>query len=149
VIQRPRPHLTRTPHAFSLIELMIVLMILAILAALVIPQFTSASHESRVNALKMNLFRIRQQIDIYKQEHDAFPTVEDFALQMTRPTDAAGNPVSPGTNGALGPYIREIPPNPMNDLNTVTSDEPGDSGWFFDPDTGDFHANDSAASRAY
>jgi len=128
---------------------MIVLMILAILAALVIPQFTSASHESRVNALKMNLFRIRQQIDVYKQEHGAFPTVEDFALQMTRPTDAAGNPVAHGTTGALGPYLREIPRNPMNDQNTVTHDEPGTSGWYFDPDTGDFYANDSAASRMF
>ena len=128
---------------------MIVLMILAILAALVIPKFTSAKQETRVNALKMNLSRIRQQIDVYKQEHGDFPTVEDFALQMTGPTDADGNPMAHGAQGALGPYLREMPPNPMNDQATVSDGEPGSSGWYFDPDTGDFHANDSEASRAY
>ncbi len=145
----PIRHRRPASRAFSLIELMIVLMILAILAALVIPQFTSASNESRINALKMNLFRIRQQIDVYKQEHGEFPTIEDFALQLTRPTDPAGNPVAHGTQGALGPYLREIPVNPMNDQSTISAGEPGSSGWYYDQTTGDFHANDSEASRAF
>lgn len=141
--------LERPASGFSLVELIIVLAILAILAALVIPQFTSATDESRANALKMNLFRIRQQIDVYKQEHGQYPTLERFAAQLTGPTDPAGQTVAHDQAGALGPYLREVPRNPMNDLNTVSDGEPGTSGWYFNPDNGDFHANDSDASRAY
>jgi len=141
---RPRPR-----GGFTLLEILVVVVILAVLAILVIPQFISAVTDSKENSLRMNLHRIRMQIEIYKQEHGRLPELTRFGEQMTGPTDAAGTPVAVGTADSLGPYLRELPYNPMNDMNTVADTAPGTSGWYYDQTTGDFHANDSAASREY
>jgi len=144
-----RQHHPRRRDGFTLIEMLVVLSILAILALFVIPQFLSAVTDSKDNALRTNLFRIRQQIEIYKQEHGQYPSLVLFTEQMTEPTLPDGTIVAPGTSGALGPYLREVPRNPMNDDRTITDGDAGSSGWFYDPATGAFHANDSAESRDY
>ena len=77
-------------RAITLIEILIVVVILGILAAIVVPQFVSAASESRENSLKMNLFRIRQQIAVYKEQHNGnYPTLADFEDQMELASDGA------------------------------------------------------------
>lgn len=137
---------------FTLVEILIVVVILAILAAIVIPQFTSAAAESRDNSLKMDVHRIRQMIEIYYIHHDSqYPTLADFEAQMTGVTDSSGNIVAqpPGTAGTFGPYIERIPVNPNTSNNTIGAGAVGTSDWYYDETTGDFHANESAASRAF
>src|SRR5687768_13320099 len=85
--------------AFTLVEVLIVLMILGILATIVIPQFTSASQQARENTLRDDLRFMRTQIGVFKAQHRdrapgypggnpaAAPTVLDFAQQMTMFTD--------------------------------------------------------------
>ncbi len=158
----PTAHQPRRPRAyqpwpgqhlrgggFTLIELTIVILILGILAAIIIPQFTSAAASARENALKMNMFRVREQLGIYKQEHNSFPSLLQFTEQMTGSTTMFGDVVPLNSPGALGPYLRDIPRNPFNDLRTVTDGAVGTSGWYYNEDTGDFRANDSAESREY
>jgi general secretion pathway protein G len=136
---------------FTLVEILIVVVILGILAAIVVPQFVSAAAESRDSSIKMDLNRIRQQLEVYRQQHNGhFPTLADFPAQMTQPSDANGN-----TNAArtpdfpYGPYIREIPSNPRNALNTVTDGAVETSAWYYNESTGEFRANDSASTRKY
>ena len=56
-------------NAFTLVELLIVVIILGILAAVVIPQFSDASTDARVSSLTTNLATIRGQIEFYKMQH--------------------------------------------------------------------------------
>lgn len=140
------PHGYRLPTryaGFTLVEILIVVMILGILAAIVVPQFTSAAGESRENSLKMNLYRIRQQIEIYKQHHGGnYPSVEHFTEQMTQATNLHGNFAEPGTVGyPFGPYLRDIPINPMTSSRTVGDGAVGSSDWYFNENTGEFRAN--------
>lgn len=139
-------------RAFTLVEVLIVVIILGILAAIVVPQFTSAAEQSRENSLAMNLFRVREQLEIYKQQHNGlYPRFADFEAQMTTASDADGNTAAAGTAGYIyGPYLRNVPINPMTN-RAVVSDNPatGNGDWYYNEDTGEFRANDSDASAAF
>lgn len=138
---------------FTLVEILVVVVILGILAAIVVPQFTSASNESRENALKMDLHRIRQQLQIYHQQHNStWPTLINFEDQMTLASNSEGVTQPVGTDGyRFGPYIRDVPKNPFMDENAtlVGNGEPGTSGWYYDESTGAFHPNNSEEHRTY
>jgi len=70
-------------RGFTLVEILIVVIILGILAAIVIPQFTEASSEARVSNLMTNLQTIRSQLLLYKTQHkEAYPAAD------TGPDDA-------------------------------------------------------------
>src|SRR5258706_7165682 len=54
---------------FTLVEILIVVIILGILPAIVIPQFTNASQDARERALLSQLQTLRSQIELYKLQH--------------------------------------------------------------------------------
>ena len=145
------PHRTcRHPRrgAFTLVEILIVVVILGILAAIVVPQFSSAAQESRQSSMEQSIHRIRQQVEVYAAQHGGeYPTdASTFEAQMTEPTNAAGQ--APGANEQVfGPYIRDIPRNPFTGGITVGEGEPGESDWYYAQ--GEFRANDSAAHALY
>ncbi len=135
---------------FTLVEILIVVVILGILAAIVVPQFSSAAAESRDSAIRMSLNRIRQQLEVYKEHHDGdYPRLADIEAQLTGATDVFGDPLPLGTIGSFGPYIREIPRNSNSGGTVIDNAAVGESDWFYDETTGAFHANDSAQTRAY
>jgi len=135
---------------FTLVEILIVVVILGILAAIVIPQFTEASTEAKASSLMSDLQTVRSQIELYKVQHnDNVPAPEAGGLtwnRMTMYTDINGN-----TNAAkttvfcYGPYLQQIPINPFNDKNNVdTTGTIGDDvgGWEFNTTTGALNADD-------
>jgi type II secretion system protein G len=153
----------RAKSGFTLVEILIVVVILGILAAIVIPQFTGASTEAKESALMSDLQSIRSQIELYKIQHnDELPGVQqggttcseaDFVTAMTTKTDQDGV-----AGGRFGPYMQKIPENPFS---TATAGEdsigigstrlPGDeagnnnTAWYFvteGVDAGLFQAND-------
>ena len=144
-------HLGPTRHglnarAFTLVEILIVVVILGILAAMVIPQFSNAAESSKETALKQDLFRVREQIELYRQYHSGNPpTLTDFIDQMTLASDQDGNTAAPGTSGyPYGPYLPSIPRNPFTDTVPLGAGAVGTSAWYYDETTGHIAANDSA-----
>jgi general secretion pathway protein G len=90
--------------AFTLIEVLIVVIIMAILAATIIPQFSSTTSDAKKSSVLFNLQTIRSQIEMYKAHHNGLvPTFANFSDQMTKATDIDGN--AAGTNLVYGPYI--------------------------------------------
>ena len=134
---------------FTLVEILIVVVILGILAAIVIPQFTEASTEAKTSSLCTDLQTMRSQIELYKIQHnDDLPGAGTATLvqALTGQTDVAG---AVGTD--YGPYVQKIPTNQFNDLDTIR-EEAGAStaganthGWVFNTTTGAFQADDDAA----
>jgi general secretion pathway protein G len=153
----------RAKSGFTLVEILIVVVILGILAAIVIPQFTNASTEARESALVSNLQSVRSQIELYKVQHnnDALPGAgtATFNECMEGYTDKNGAVVAQGTAGALGKYMEKIPVNPFSTLDSVATPallvrvETGASTagantahWVYNTGTGTFQADDALSN---
>ena len=141
----------RAGRGFTLVEILIVVVILAILAMIVVPQFSGVAGESRANTIRGNLYRMRVQIEIYKNQHNGdVPTLANIIDQLTLSSTASGVTAPIRTAGfPHGPYVRDIPVNPNVNTSNIANTAVGTSAWFYDETTGAFHANDSVATRLY
>jgi prepilin-type N-terminal cleavage/methylation domain-containing protein len=116
---------------FTLIEILIVVVIMAVLAATIIPQFSSSTNDAKTSTMAFDLHTLRSQIELYKLNHSgAVPVITNNSLpQLTSATDVNGNIGTAGTNFPFGPYIQgNIPNNPFDGHNAVT-----DTGGVFPP----------------
>jgi general secretion pathway protein G len=140
----------RAKKGFTLVEILIVVVILGILAAIVIPQFSQASTEAKLNSLMSNLQSMRSQIELYKVQHNDNPPeltgiqadVTTIGTgQLTGKTDMDG---TVNANGDFGPYLQRIPNNPFTGTNTVGGFNSG-SDWEYDETTGQIRAGDGGS----
>jgi len=131
--------------AFTLVEILIVVVILAILAAIVIPQFAPVTTQASTSRLITDLKTVRSAIEYYKVQHnDTLPGAggATFGQALTGRTDLSG---AVGTD--CGPYLLQLPVNPFNELDTVEIEAgtaglgSGNCGWHFDSLTGLFSAD--------
>jgi general secretion pathway protein G len=108
---------------FTLVEILIVVVILGILAAIVIPQFSEASSEARNSSVQSNLQMVRSQIELYKIQHNDFlpggQGTSTFFEALTEKTDITGS--MSGTDD-YGPYMQSFPVNALNDLGGVVGE---------------------------
>ena len=167
-IQRSdRPAQTsRRRSGFTLVEILIVVVILGVLAAMVVPQFSNAAEAARDNTLREDLRYMRTQVLVYTAQHDGTPPgypggdtsaaamEAAFVDQLTSPTDQAGNVGAESSDVfKLGPYLRGMPENPVNALRTVRVIGPGafpatadgTHGWIYQPSTVAFAADAAGA----
>ncbi len=140
----------RTRHharGFTLVEILIVVIILGILAAIVIPQFTNASQDARRNSVSSLLQTVRSQIELYKLQHgDALPDILGNAADgsnwdpLTTVTQYPAT-ATPGSGFDFGPYLQSAPRNPLNGSTVVvdgtdaTTPAAG-TGWVYDYNSG-------------
>ncbi|MCP5178836.1 MAG: prepilin-type N-terminal cleavage/methylation domain-containing protein [Pseudomonadales bacterium] len=137
--------MTRKVQGFTLVELLVVAVVLAIFAAIVVPQFASTTDEAKVSALRSDLSGIRSAIDLYRQQHGHWPgsklssgatcpssgtagtgavnTQQALDDQLTMFTNAAGQACSTtDANFRYGPYVRAdaLPANAVTGSSTVS-----------------------------
>lgn len=150
----------RAKRGFTLVEILIVVVILGILAAIVVPQFTQASTEAKENSLCSNLQSLRSQIELYKVQHNDTPP-DDPNQQLVYCTDVSGNTAGTpskerdAANGFIyGPYLERVPDNPFNNLDSIDivtatpAAADGTTGWVFDSDTGEIWANNTGSDES-
>ena len=126
-------------EGFTLIEVLIVVVIMAVLAATIIPQFTDSTKDARESSMVFNLHTLRAQIQLYKAQHAGNLPSADLA-ELIKGTNLDG---SDGTK--FGPYMQSIPVNSFTDSNTVTpiigvtpvaGDVTSGGGWLYNATTG-------------
>jgi len=134
-------HARNRKSGFTLVEILIVVIILGILAAIVIPQFTNASQDARESSLLSQLQTLRSQIELYKLQHmDKLPDLVTNWNPLTTKTDSSG--AASAAPDAFGPYMQSAPTNPINTLATVTDGDSAlagsatDCGFIFDYNAG-------------
>ena len=133
---------------FTLIEVLIVVVIMAVLAATIIPQFSASTDDAKDSSLRFNMHTLRSQIELYKIHHNTYPAISDGKLpQLTSATNAGGT-VGTGDSFPYGPYIAdELPGNPYNNNdNTVVAGDgsavvEGGAGWQYNAATGGIWPN--------
>jgi prepilin-type N-terminal cleavage/methylation domain-containing protein len=145
----------RLQQGFTLVELLIVVIILAILAAIVVPQFASSTDDAKLSSLDTTLSNVRGAIDLYYQHHGEYPGfntavpaagcatgtkglgtggagaqgVTAFNEQLSMYTDNDGAACSiKDTTFKYGPYLKKaaLPANPINDDATLVVVDAGD-----------------------
>ncbi len=153
----------KSAAAFTLVEVLIVVAILGILAAVVLPTFQGQTTIARESAAKDSLRTMRTQIEFYKMEHDGVPPgytdgnpVGELFLKYqfigTTTVNGAVNPSTvPSAPYVHGPYIRKLPENPYNNLSNIAYVAEGtafsaavdgtSSGWLYKKETGEFKIN--------
>ncbi|MCA9247757.1 MAG: type II secretion system protein [Planctomycetales bacterium] len=133
---------------FTLIEVLIVIVIMAVLAATIVPQFSSSTEDARATSIDFTLHTLKNQIQMYKAHHlDTLPatiTAGDMP-QLTAKTDKFGA-VGTGATHVYGPYLLDgFPVNPVTNASTVvaatSASDAGleDAGWGYNATTGEFY----------
>ncbi|MBI5740461.1 MAG: type II secretion system protein [Nitrospirae bacterium] len=164
----------RNEKGFTLVELLIVVIILGILAAVAIPQFGSSTDDAKISTLESTLSSLRNATERFYHEHSAVNPGEKkqtdgttaalaadcetaFTKQLTLYSASTGVTAnSKDTTYKYGPYVKDakLPKNPFNGLNTVVCDitttdvttaaSSGTAGWKFYAKTGRLIANDGS-----
>jgi general secretion pathway protein G len=127
--------MTNVRKGFTLVEILIVVVILGILAAIVIPQFTNASESAKSSSLVSQLQTIRSSLELYQVQHNgSYPNLSTNWNQMTGKTDVAGLPSTAAT--AYGPYLQQAPINPFEGSSSTAAAAALGVGWTYDSTSG-------------
>lgn len=100
--------MSRSRAGFTLIEILVVIVILGILAALVVPRVLERPDEARVVAAKADIATILQALKLYRLDNQRYPTAEQgLAALVARPT---AEPIPP--NWKPNGYLDRLPSDP-------------------------------------
>jgi prepilin-type N-terminal cleavage/methylation domain-containing protein len=143
--------------AFTLIEILVVVVLLAILAMVVLPMVSGSAISARESAVAHDLNMLRRYVLVYTAQHlevppgypdgdtTKTPTEQAFVEQITMSSDPNGQTAPVGTPGfERGPYLMKMPVNPLNHKSTVQMLGDGDDfpangddshGWIYKAST--------------
>lgn len=126
---------SRKHKGFTLIEMLIVIVVIAILALIVIPRLLGAGRKAKEATLRGDLHQLRNAIQQFEADMGDYPASLDQLVATTAPTGQGGGGLDLDPEGYQGPYLRtpdgELPVDPFT----------GDNDWDYTPTTGEVHSS--------
>jgi general secretion pathway protein G len=116
----PRPRKRDSQSGVTLIEMMVVLVIIAIVAALIVPNVIGRPDEARVTVARTDIRTIASSLEMYRLDNRRYPsTAQGLEALVARPTAPPAPP-----NWASGGYLAQVPVDPWG--NSYVYRSPGD-----------------------
>jgi len=106
-----------TRRGFTLVELLVVIIVIAVLAAIAIPKFASSSQRSKESSLRANLKVVRNAVEMFKNDTGLFPAALTDLTATSAPAngkDASGATKSITATDWKGPYLQALENDPIS-----------------------------------
>ena len=154
--------------AFTLVEILIVVVLLGILAGVVLPLVAGGAISARESALAIEVQMLRRYVLVYTSQHlevapgypngdtTQAPTEQAFIDQIILASNSNGQTAAAGTPGFnRGPYLMKLPANPLNGKSTVevlgnAANFPANAddshGWIYKASTAEVRADSTGTS---
>lgn len=104
-------------RGFTLVELLVVIVVLAVLAAIVLPKFMNSGQRAKESALRSDLKLLRNAVSLYDADTGYYPSSLADLSATSAPSnglDASGNQQSINASDWHGPYLQTIPDDPIS-----------------------------------
>jgi general secretion pathway protein G len=109
----------KAERGFTLIEVMVVVVILGILAAIIVPKIMSRPEQARMVKVKQDILAIQSALDLYKLDNSFYPTTDQgLEALVSKPTS---DPIP--RNWKEGGYLQQIPVDPWAQPYQYTNDD--------------------------
>ena len=106
----------RRTRGFTLVELLVVVVVLAVLAAIVLPKFMDSGKRSKESALRSDLKLVRNAISMFRNDTGLYPlTLDDMAATAAPAKGSDGtSDVDLTASSWHGPYMQSVPTDPVS-----------------------------------
>jgi general secretion pathway protein G len=121
--------------AFTLVELVVVVLILGILAAVAAPKLFDTANDARENGTKHSLAVVRDAIELYKSQNGSYPAAATIAADLKPFLKGSFPAVQVGANKNSTVVTASSP---------ITTPVAGGAGWAYSATTGEFVVNDAS-----
>jgi len=120
---------------FSLVELVVVVLILGIIAAIAAPKMFNTANDARTNATKQSLVVVRDAIELYRAQNGTYPTAANLTTALMPFLNGPFPVVQVGAN--QNATVVQTTQSP------IAAPEAGGAGWAYNETTGNIVVNDA------
>lgn len=110
---------TQKNQGFTLIEVMVVVVILGILAAIIVPKFMSRPEQARMVKVKQDIMAIQSALDLYKLDNSRYPTTEQGLEALVKKPTTAPIPNNWKSDG----YLQQLPEDPWGEAYQYVNED--------------------------